>query len=385
MSKGQKIRVGIIGANPDKGWGSSVHIPAIQMVPDYELVAVCTTRTETAEASAKAFGARLAFTNAAELAQHPEVDVVTVCVKAPDHHAAALPALQAGKHVVCEWPLAANTAQADEMLALATQNRLHTAVGLQARMAPPLAYLRDLLAQGYVGRVVAAHMVCNLPGGGARRSREGLYVIHKENGATTLSIQGGHAIDAFRYCLGEFADVSAVVENMYPTITVIETGEEMAKSAPDQALVSGRLKSGAVAAIHINGGVVAGHGVSLTVYGENGTLSVVGQSPYNFQMANLTLWGAQKPERTLAPLPIPATYERVKIPADFKGRPPYPGVEIPRATVQNVAGLYAAFAQTLRSGQGSAPDFATGRSLHRLLDKLEYAAETGQRQALENS
>ena len=80
-----KLRVGIIGANADRGWGFSAHIPALLALPDYELTAVCTAHHETAEESATKFGTQLAFHDHREMVNHPDIDVVTVAVRVPYH------------------------------------------------------------------------------------------------------------------------------------------------------------------------------------------------------------------------------------------------------------------------------------------------------------
>jgi len=368
-----RIRVGLVGANPDKGWGSGVHIPALQRLPGFELVAVCTTRMESARRSAELFGARLAFDDPAALASHPEVDLVVVCVKAPEHHRLAMMALESGKHLYCEWPLAANVAQAEAMAALAERQGVKAMVGLQSRGAPALRYVRDLIGQGYIGRVVSMRLTCALPGGGARRSQEGLYVIHRANGATTLDIQGGHAIDALQFCAGGLGDLCAVIANQFPQIEVIETGERLSKDAPDQILVAGRTVEGAVTSIAINGGVVAGHGVAIDIFGERGSLAVRGEGSLNFQMAELKLFGAQTPEKTLAPLAIPAGYDPKLIPDGQMGRAPYPGVEVPRATLVNVANLHRDLEAAIREDRRPSPNFDDGLALHRLLARIEAA------------
>ena len=83
---------------------------------DVEITAVCTTRQESAEAAARHFGIPLAFSDPARLAQHPDIDLVTVCVKVPDHYPPVMAAIDAGKHVYCEWPLGRNTDEAARML-----------------------------------------------------------------------------------------------------------------------------------------------------------------------------------------------------------------------------------------------------------------------------
>src|SRR5437588_10831399 len=97
---GKRIRVGIIGANPDRGWAAQAHIPALKSLEDdFEITALSTTRRESADAAAKLFGVPVAFDNHQELVNSPTVDVVVVTVKVPYHLELATAALDAGKAV----------------------------------------------------------------------------------------------------------------------------------------------------------------------------------------------------------------------------------------------------------------------------------------------
>src|SRR5215472_10514032 len=135
-SSSSKIRVGIVGANPQRGFASVAHIPALQALPDFEIAAVCTSRQDSAEAAARHLGARLAFADCEKLAQHPDVDLVTVSVKVPDHYLPVMAAIEAGKHVYCEWPLGRDTAEAVRMRDAANARGIRHAVGLQGQMSP---------------------------------------------------------------------------------------------------------------------------------------------------------------------------------------------------------------------------------------------------------
>ena len=129
----EKIRVGIIGANVRYGWGRDAHIPALSALPEFEITAVCTSRQETADEAAKHFGIPHAFADPYKMVQHPDVDLVSICVRVPFHHQLGMAALHAGKHLYCEWPLAATTEQAQQMRDLAIRKGVHHMVGLQAR------------------------------------------------------------------------------------------------------------------------------------------------------------------------------------------------------------------------------------------------------------
>src|SRR3989454_4413126 len=154
MTKGgtQRIRVDIIGANPDRGWGAQAHIPALRSLPDdFEITALSTSRRESAEAASRRFGVPLAFDNTQDLVNSADVDVVAITVKVPHHFELATAALTAGKSVYCEWPLGNGLEEAEQLAALAKQKGVLAVAGLQARAAPAVLYVHDLLPQGDVG------------------------------------------------------------------------------------------------------------------------------------------------------------------------------------------------------------------------------------------
>src|SRR5919106_3224258 len=145
----QKIRLGLIGASVRGTWSSRSHLPAVKASGDIELTAVCTTRADSAEAARQAYGARLGFDDWRKLVASPEIDAVAVVVRVPSHYEPTKAALEAGKHVYCEWPLGRTTEEAIELAELARSRGLKTAVGLQARVDPALMYLKELVASGY--------------------------------------------------------------------------------------------------------------------------------------------------------------------------------------------------------------------------------------------
>src|SRR5512143_3498326 len=153
-----KIRLGLIGASVRGTWSSRSHLPAVRASSDIELTAVCTTRADSAEAARQAYGARLAFHDWREMVASPEIDAVAVVVRVPSHYPPTKAALEAGKHVYCEWPLGRTTAEAVELAALAKTKGLATAVGLQARVNPAVMHMKELIASGFVGEVMAVHV-----------------------------------------------------------------------------------------------------------------------------------------------------------------------------------------------------------------------------------
>src|SRR6266446_2028958 len=114
-----KIRLGLIGASVRGTWSARSHLPAVRASSDVDLTAVCTTRADSAEAACRAWGARLAFDDWRKMIASPEIDAVAVVVRVPSHYAPTNAALEAGKHVYCEWPIGRTTAEAVELAALA--------------------------------------------------------------------------------------------------------------------------------------------------------------------------------------------------------------------------------------------------------------------------
>src|SRR2546427_11977496 len=213
-----KIRVGIVGATVTEGgsgWGANAHVPALKALPGYELKAVCTAHEDTAKASAAAFGAEQAFHRFRDMAAHPEVDLIVVCVRVPGHRDLVMAGLEAGKAVLCEWPLGKTLAEAQEMAGLAGQRSLETIVGLQARSAPAILYARDLVQGGHVGQVLTANLTCVVQAQ-LQRGPGRIWQGGRANGANVLTITGGHAIDALCAVVGEFAEVSARVSTPIP-------------------------------------------------------------------------------------------------------------------------------------------------------------------------
>src|SRR5467141_1491117 len=228
----KKIRVGIIGANPDRGWAAEAHIPALQSLPDdFVITALSTSRRESADAAGKRFGVPLAFDNHNDLVNSADVDVVAITVKVPHHFELASAALLAGKAVYCEWPLGNGLKEAENLAALAKKKGVLAVAGLQARSAPPVAYVRDLISQGYVGEVLSTTLIGSGMGWGPTVEAYNVYMNDKRNGATMLSIALGHAADALCHCLGEVRELSATMTMRRKTFTVGETDESKPMNA----------------------------------------------------------------------------------------------------------------------------------------------------------
>lgn len=360
------IGIGIIGVAPGRSWAALAHIPALRSLPTYDIVALSTTRQESASAAAAEFGVPKAYDNHNALVNDPAVNLVVVTVKVPHHLELVTAALNAGKHVYCEWPLGNGLAEAEQMAALAKEKGVIGAVGLQAAAAPSFNYVRDLIADGYVGKVLSTTLVGSGLNWGAFIDQPNAYTADNTNGATLLTIPFGHTIDAVAMCLGEFTSLNAVLANRRTSFTLVPDGIEKPMTTHDQVTVTGLLEGGAVAAVHYRGGVSRGTNFRWEINGTEGDIVATADAGHA-QMFPLTLSGARGDEQALAPLPIPDKY---KWTADIS---PF---------AENVAQAYALLADDLRDGTHKCRTFDDAVRRHRLIDAIERSAASGERVTL---
>ena len=356
-----KIRLGFVGANVNSTWSSQSHFPALMASPDVEMTAVCTSRPESAEEARQHFGAKLAFHDFREMMLSPEIDAVAVVVRVPSHYEPTKAAIEAGKHVYTEWPLGRNTAEAEELAGLARAKGVQTVVGLQSRASPALIYIKELIEGGYVGEVLSCNLT-TMRDGSLERPSSRTWNRDASLGANTLTIANGHVIDALCFVAGNFTRVACMVTTQVQQIYETDTKRFVEVTSPDNVRVSGQLESGAAASVHVGAVPWAGGGFRMEIYGREGTLVTTGSvSSQRGEM--LRVQGAQRSQE-LKDLTIPDRFEYV--PADF-----------PRGDPFNVGQMYALFAEAIRTGANRLPTFDTAVDLHRFIDTIKEASDTG--------
>jgi predicted dehydrogenase len=363
----EPIGVEIVGLSAAGGWAAMAHVPALAAVDGYELRALSASSEESARAAGERHGVPLAFGSAEELAGRDEVDLVVVTVRVARHREPVLAALSAGKAVLCEWPLAMDLAEAEELAAFASERGLRTAVGLQGRSAPAVRHLRDRVAEGYVGDVLSTTLVASAGAWGETFLPREPFLLDRDSGNTMLSVAVGHMADSLSVCLGEFAELSAVMANRRPQARNADSGELVTMTTDDQIAVSGVLESGAVASLHFRGGESRAGNLRWEINGTEGDLLVTGELG-TMDFGRVTIRGARAGDKALAELPVPDHYELVPGLSGRDAEPPY-----------NVAHAYAQLRDDWASGTELVPTFADAARRHRLLDRIERAAASGQR------
>jgi len=363
---GHPVGVGIVGLSASGQWAANAHVPALRAVEGYELRALSASSAESAAAAGRVHGVPLTFGSAAELAAHDDVDLVVITVRVPFHRELVSAALEAGKAVLCEWPLGNGLAEAEELADLARARALPTAVGLQARSAPAVHYLRDLVADGYVGEVLSTTVVGSGGRWGAVVESPGEhYLLDAANGATMLTIPFAHTLDGVASVLGEPTNLTGTLATRRTDVRDAETGATLPMNAPDQVAVTARLTGaapadGAVATFHYRGGSSRGTEFRWEINGTEGDLVVTAPSGH-LQLAPITVHGARGDDAELAELPVPAEYSRVP------GLPPeHPGYAVAHAYVQLL--------DDERTGHPVVPDFDHAVLRHRTIAAIERVA-----------
>jgi predicted dehydrogenase len=357
------IGVGIIGGSAGRSWAAVAHIPALRALPYFEIVALSTSRRESAEDAGRTFGVANVFDNHEALLACPGVDLVVVTVKVPTHRQLVTAALNAGKMVYCEWPLGNGLAEAETLAALARKRGLRTVAGLQVQGSPQVNHVRDLVADGYVGRVVSTSLIGSGGIWGATTDEGYAYLEDRANGATLMSIPMGHTLDGVCGVLGEFTALSATATVAWPEVKLAGSDRTIRRTTHDQIAMAGRIGD-IVASVHYRGGWTAGTNFLWEINGTDGVLQLTGGNG-SLQAIAPVVRGARGGD-ALAELPTPAGYRLVP-------------AAVPDGEPMNVAQMHAMLAADLRDGTDRAPDFDHAVRRHRLLDRIETAIETGER------
>ncbi|QSE92074.1 Gfo/Idh/MocA family oxidoreductase [Rhodococcus pseudokoreensis] len=352
------LGVGIVGLSASGGWAANAHVPALSRLPGYELRGLASSSAATAKAAGDKFGVALAFDDVQRLAECEEIDLIVVTVKVPEHRDLVMTALGAGKAVLCEWPLGNGLGETEQLADAARSRGLPGFVGLQARSAPTIRYMRDLVADGFVGEVLSTSVIGSGGSWGASIDARNAYTLDRDNGATMLTIPFGHTVDALTMVLGEFADLSVTTAIRRQQVTNGDSGTTLPMTAEDQIAVTGALDSGAVASMHFRGGMSAGTNLLWEINGTAGDLVLTGNSGH-LQLADVELRGARSGD-ALAAMTPPRRYELA--PSDQFG-------DAPRA--YNIANAYAQIRDDLLTGTAVAPTFEHAVRRHRLLDRIQ--------------
>ncbi len=196
----EKIKVGVIGV----GGISGVHIDAYKKNPNVELCAFCDIDEDRVKRKAEHHGVKGVYTDVNEMLAKEELDAVSVCTWNSAHAECAIAALKAGKHVLCEKPMAMNVEQALEMEKAAKESGKLLMVGFVRRYGNDMRILKDYIDNDYFGELYYAKATYLRRNG----NPGGWFGDSSRSGGGPLIDLGVHVIDFVRYAFGNPKPVS---------------------------------------------------------------------------------------------------------------------------------------------------------------------------------
>ncbi|MGP8434999.1 Gfo/Idh/MocA family protein [Paraburkholderia fungorum] len=368
-SPGQTIRVGLIGVG---NWAKHGHLRVLKLLPQYEITAVYSQRQSVSADIAREYGVKHVMQSVDDLVNHPDVDLVIVLTTAPQHADGVRAAIAAGKNVYCEWPLTPDINTSKELVELAHAANVKHIVGLQRRLAPHNRYVHDLIRQGYIGKLRSVRLHVSMNYFQPLRSIALRWTVPPENFSSVIAIYAGHFLDMLFASTGWPDELSALMVNQFKEVTIVETGEKLPTTTPDQLVLTGRLEDDAVLTVHIEGGKRNGSGVQIDITGTEGDLRITNRSAFGGEGDDYKVEGAHGDNLPLQVLPVPDAYNQL------------PPSDLP-SSVLELAELYAAYANDVRNGTKTAPDFSDAVRMHELINAAVMSSESGKHVVLATS
>jgi predicted dehydrogenase len=385
------LNVAVVGASisnsPDgrERFAIRAHLPALKKLNDlYNVVAVCTTRMETAGEAARKFGVPNAFDNVERMLREcPEIDVVCVCVRPILHHQVVMAALRAGKHVYCEQPLGVSTAQAQEIFELAREKGVRTVVGHQYHYEPAVLQMAEMVRQGYMGKPLSFNSNYFVSNHIAPRPGHRTWLFQQEASGHP-GFRSAHSLERVISVLGDVSEVCADMRVLVPERPNLDGGAPIRTTQVNNIGYLLRVGDDVMGTLQVSLTAWFGTGWVFQAYGTEGMLmtkiddatdakeTVKGDPKHGV----LKLYGAKVDmERLMADPVAPELLQREfkEIPID--SRHVYvEGIDHGRSTFP-VAQMWHAFAAAIREGKECAPSFRDVLKMHYFMDAAEKSVQ----------
>ena len=203
----KKVKVGVIGCGLI---AHTAHLPWYWENPDVELVAVCSDIEKQAKATAKRWDAKHWFTDYKKLLEMEEIDAVSICTPLWMHKEISVAASKAGKHVLCEKPMARNSQEANEMVDAAEAAGKKLMIGFMKRFNPGFLKIKEIIDKGTIGKVYHTDIHWNLyfpPNSHVSK----IFSEDERIGGGVVLDNCSHYIDLFRWLINSEVD-SVVAE-----------------------------------------------------------------------------------------------------------------------------------------------------------------------------
>jgi len=270
----RKIRVGVLGAG---AWARNAHLPAFRRDPRCELVAIADPVDGRAAACAAEFEIPHALCSHTKLLERDDLDLIDVCTPSATHFALAMRAVEAGKHVLCEKPVADDFRDTKRAAALAREKGLKTKLGFTFRYSPAVQYAKALIDEGFIGTPFMFN--------GYEQNSQWLNPsepLRQEDHEADQSVMqvssmqsyGAPIMDIAHLCMGSrFDRVIGVMKNFIPERAVRATDRTMRMNIDDGDIFIGEFVNGAIGSIQTSYVTIGNYpGIEARIYGSEGAL-----------------------------------------------------------------------------------------------------------------
>lgn len=274
MASSRKIRVGVLGAG---AWANHAHLPGYRRDPRCEVVAIADPNRALAERAATDFGIPVVARDHTALVTRDDIDLIDVCTPSATHLELSTAALEGGKHVLCEKPVAFDFRDTDRLHALARSKRLKTRLGFTFRFSPAMRYVKYLVDQGYIGQPFIFN--------GYEQNSQWLNpmtplrqvdphadpsILH----VSSLEGYGAPIIDIGMWLVGSpYAQVVGTMRNFIPERMVRATGRMQRMNIDDGDIFIGEFANGALGSVQTSFVTVGNYpGIEARIYGSEGAL-----------------------------------------------------------------------------------------------------------------
>ena len=254
------VRWGIIGA------GDIVRrrvAPAINDLPNCELTAIARANADKAEEFAREFGAKRWYADWRELVKGDEVDAVYIATPVYLHAPQTIAAAEAGKHVLCEKPMAMNAAECDAMIAACEANGVKLGIAYYRRFYPVLARVREVLASGEIGRPVVAQINSFEYVDLAPDDPRHWFLEKAKNGGGPMMDFGCHRLEVLTNLFGSVRRMSSLAANV----------EWKDREVEDTAVATLDFENGPIATVTVTHGANE-HQDTLEIFGTEGSIHI---------------------------------------------------------------------------------------------------------------
>ncbi|MGE5558492.1 MAG: Gfo/Idh/MocA family protein [Bacillota bacterium] len=362
----KEMRVGIIGF----GFMGKTHTYGYKTIPLYyqnlpykiKLIGVCDAVPEVAEQARNLLDFEFATANPDEILRRDDINVVNVCTPNIYHKEAVLKALQAGKNVYCDKPLAANFKEAEEIVAILQKYKGITQMALQYRFFPATIRAKELIEEGRIGRIMSFR-ACYLHSSAIDPAKPiGWKQDKKFGGGGVLFDLGSHVLDLIYHLLGEYRRIFTKTEIVYNE-RPDKDGRLVKIEADDLALMILKLKNGGAGTIEASK-IATGVNDELRfeIHGDKGAIR------FNLMEPNwLDFY-----DNTLADAPLGGVKGYTRIECVQRYPKPGGGFPNPKFSIgwirSHVHSLYS-FLSCVYEGRQASPSFKEGAYIQYVMEK----------------